>query len=105
MLFTKHIIPSDRRILFTGADRGYLKCGIQGTNNQLQNRFYKFAHLQLFNFKYKFALLELLEVKGLFFKKIIFYKQKRTVVYGRAFLVSDFKLTQENDDLLSLKHK
>ena len=38
-------------------------------------------------------------------KNHIFVKQKRTAVYGRASLVSDFKLTWENDDLLSPRHK
>ena len=32
-------------------------------------------------------------------------KQKRTPVFGRASVFSDFKLTRENDDLLSLWHK
>ena len=32
-------------------------------------------------------------------------KYERTAVYGRASLVLDFKLTWENDDLLSLRHE
>ena len=40
-----------------------------------------------------------------YFPNNIFRKQKRTVVYGRASLVSGFHLIQENDDLLSSKHK
>ena len=39
------------------------------------------------------------------FRKNIFRKQKRTAVYGRASVVSDFKLTRENNDLLSARYK
>ena len=59
----------------------------------------------------RFALTEmslkqsLFEVIFLFSEKHIFRKQKRTVVYGRASLVSDFKLMQESNDLLSSRHK
>ena len=55
--------------------------------------------------KYKFVYLQLFGIKILFSKEHIFRKQKRTVVYGRASLVSDFQLTRENDDLLSSRHK
>ena len=44
-------------------------------------------------------------VKFLFSEEHTFCKQKRTVVYGRASLVSGFQLTWENDDLLSSRHK
>ena len=50
-------------------------------------------------------IFNLFDVKLLFSKNHIFDKQKKTAVYGRASLVSDFKLTQKNDDLLSLRHK
>ena len=66
---------------------------------------HKFDHLQLFNVKYKYVQLQLLDVKFLISKKLIFCKQERTGDYGRASLVSGFKLTQENDDLLSSRHK
>ena len=96
---------------------GYLKCSIRSNNNELRSRFYKFVHLQLFSVKYKFVHLQLFnvkykfvhlqqfDVKFLFSEKHIFRKQKKTPVYGRAFVVSDFKLTRENDDLLSSRHK
>ena len=67
----------------------------------MRKRFYKFLHLQLFSVKYKFVHLQLFDVKFLFYEKHIFRKQKRTAVYGRASVVSDFKLTWENDDLFS----
>ena len=43
----------------------------------------------------------LFDVKFLFSENHIFRKQTRLAVYGCASLVSDFKLTRENDDLLS----
>ena len=43
-------------------------------------------------------------VKFLFSEEHTFCKQKRTVVYGRASLVSGFQLTRENDDLTSPRH-
>ena len=55
--------------------------------------------------KYKFVYLQLFGIKILFSKEHIFRKQKRTVVYGRASLVSGFQLIQENANLLSSKHK
>lgn len=73
MLFGRYIILSDRRIPFAEAEQGYLKCGIQSTNNQLQN---EFADLQLLNFKYKFVLLEPLEVKSLCSQKHAFAKKR-----------------------------
>ena len=39
------------------------------------------------------------------FEKRIFYKQNRMTVYGRASLVPDFKLTRENNNLLSSRYK
>ena len=42
---------------------------------------------------------------NLFSEEHIFRKQNRTVVYGRASLVSGFQLTRGNDDLLSSRHK
>ena len=47
----------------------------------------------------------LFDAKCLFSKNHIFCKQKRMAVYGRESLASDFKLTWENDDLLSSRHK
>ena len=44
-------------------------------------------------------------IKFLFSEEHTFCKQKRTVVYGRASLVSGFQLIRENDDLLSPRHK
>ena len=52
----------------------------------------------MFNVRYKFVHLQLFAVEFLFSENHIFHKQKRTAVYRRASLVSDFKLIQENDD-------
>ena len=60
---------------------------------------------KLFNTKYKFIHLQLFDFKFLFLKKHIFRKQKRTAVYGRTSLVSNFKLPRENDGLLSSRHR
>ena len=90
---------------------------IRGTNNELRKRLYKFVHLrlssvkyrfvhlQLFNVKYKFVQAQLFALKFLFSEKHIFHKQKGTAVCGRASVFSDFKLTRENGDLLSSRHK
>ena len=82
-----------------------INCQINFINLQLFNFRYKFVYLQLFNVRYKFVYLQLFDVKFLFSKNHIFRKQKRMAAYGRASLVSDFKLTPENDDLLSPRHK
>ena len=50
-------------------------------------------------------IFNLCDVKFLFSESHICRKQKRTAVYWRASLVSDFKLNRENDDLLSSRHK
>ena len=47
--------------------------------------------------------INLFYVKFLFSENHIFRKQKRTAVYGSASLVSDYKLTQENDYLCYLR--
>ena len=44
----------------------------------------------MFNVKYKFVQLQLFDIKFLFSEEHVFCKQKRTVVYGRASLVSGF---------------
>ena len=90
---------------YSGAQGGYLKCSIRGTNNELRNKFCKFVHLQLFSVKCKFVHLQLFDVKLFFPEKHIFREQKRTVCYGRASVISDFKLTRKNNDLLYLRHK
>ena len=43
------------------------------------------------------------DVKFWFSENHIFRKQKETAAYGRAFFLSNFKLTRENDDLLIFK--
>ena len=56
----------------------------------------------------KLFIFKLFDVKFLFSENHVFRKQKRTAClwsYGRASLVSDFKLTRENDGLLSSRHK
>ena len=55
-------------------------------------------NINLFNFN-------LFDVKFLFSENHIFRKSKRIADYRRASLVSDFKFTQENDGLLSSRHK
>ena len=50
-------------------------------------------------------IFNLLDFKFLFPKSHIFRKQKRTGVCGSESLISDFKLTRENDDLLSSRDK
>ena len=59
-----------------GASRGYLKCSIRGTTNQIRNIFYKFVHLQLFNVKDKFVQLQLFDVKFLFSEEHIFLRER-----------------------------
>ena len=59
---------------------------------------------QLFNVKYKFVQLQLFDLKFLFSEKHTFRKQKKMAVYGRVSLVSGFKLTRKNDELLSSIH-
>ena len=105
-------------IYVQGHREGTSSVAFEGINNELRNRFYKFVHLQLFSVKYnfvhlvqlfnvkhKFVHLQLFDVKFLFSEKHIFRKQKRTGVYLRASVFLDFKLTRENDDLLSSRHK
>ena len=50
-------------------------------------------------------IFNLFDVKFLFSKNPIFRKQKRIAVCGPASLVSDFKLTRKNDDMLFSRHK
>ena len=79
----------------TGAQQGYLKCSIRGTNNQIRNRFYKSVRLQLFNVKCKFIYLQLLNVKykfiqlncltsNIFFPKNIFLASRRERIFMDA---------------------
>ena len=91
-----------------GRSRGYLKCSIRGTNNQLQNVFYKFIHLQLFIIKHKIVHLQVFWRQIFVFRKSYLSQTEENSClwsYGRVSLVSDFKLTRENDDLLSSRHK
>ena len=87
-----------------GAYRGYLKCSIRGSNNQLPNIFYKLVHLQLLNIKYKIVHLQVVSRQIFVFRKLCLSQteeNKYLWTYGRTSLVSDFKPTPENDDLLS----
>ena len=87
-----------------GAYRGYLNCSIRGTNNQLPNIFYKLVHLHLLNIKYKNDHLQVAWRQIFVFRKLCLSQteeNKYLWTYGRASLVSDFKPTPENDDLLS----
>ena len=84
-----------------GAYRGYLNCNIRGTNNQLPNIFYKLVHL---NIKYKIVHLQVVWRQIFVFRKLYLSQteeNKYLWTYGCASLVSDFKPTPENDDLLS----
>ena len=47
------------------------------------------------------SIFILFDIKLLFSENHIFRKQKRSAVFGRSSLISDFKLTRENYDLLS----
>ena len=68
--------------------------------------------INLFNFNsltlnIKLSIFKLFDVKFLFSENHVFRKLKRTAClwsYGRASLVSQFKLTRESDDLSS-RHK
>ena len=67
-----------------------------------------FINLLIFNcltLKTNLLIFNLFDIKFLFSKNHTFHKQKRTVFYGYASLVFDFRLTQKNDDLLSLRQK
>ena len=54
---------------------------------------------------HSFINLQLFNVKFLFSEKHVFRKQKRMVVYGRGSLITDIKLTREDDGLLSSRHR
>ena len=56
--------------------RGYLKCGIQGSNKKFPKLFHKFPYFQQFNVRYKFVHLELFDVKFLFSKNISFASRR-----------------------------
>ena len=56
-------------------------------------------------FNIKLFIFKLFDVKFLFSENHVFRKQKRTAVYGLVPLALDFKLTRENDDLLSSRYK
>ena len=82
-----------------GAWRGYLKCSIQGTNNQLPNIFYNINH--------KIVHLQVVWDQIFVFRKSCLSQTEENSClwsYGPATLVLDFKLTGENGDLLSLRH-
>ena len=70
--------------------------------------FYKFVYLQPFNFKHKIVYLQVVWRQVFVLRKSFLSQTEENCylwTYGRASLVSDFKLTQENDDLLSSRHK
>ena len=110
--FEKFVKPSRPPSLpptyLTGAQRGYLKCSNRGINNQLPNIFYKFIHLPLFNVEHKIVHLQVVTRQIFVFRKPCLLQTEENEClwsYGRASLVLDFKLTQENDDLLSSRQK
>ena len=65
-----------------------------------------FINLVIFNcltLNINLFIFNFFDVKFWFSENHIFRKQKKTAAYGRAFFVSNFKLTRENDDLLIFK--
>ena len=91
-----------------GTSRGCLKFSICGTNNQLPNIFYKFVHLQMINIKHKIVHLQVPWRQIFVFQKSCLLQTEKNGclwTYGRASLVSGFKLIREKDDLLYLRHK
>ena len=56
-----------------------------------------------FTLNIKLFIFDLFDAKFLFSENHIFRKQKRAAVYGRASVVSYFKLTREDDNLLSFE--
>ena len=89
-------------MILTGGWRGYLKCSIRGTNNQLPNIIYKFVHPPLFNIKHKIGNLQVIWRQiFVFWKSCLSQIEENGCLwtYEHASLVSDFKLTQENDNL------
>ena len=74
----------------------------------MPNTFYKFAYLQLFKIKHKIIHLQVVWCQIFVFRKSCLLQTEENGClwsYGRAPLVLDFKLTQENADLLSSRHK
>ena len=70
--------------------------------------FYKFISLQLFNIKHKIVNLQVVWCQIIVFRKACLSQTEENGSLwscGRASLVSDFKLTRENDHLLSLRHE
>ena len=70
----------------------------------MSNIFYKFIHLQLFNIKHKIAHLQIVWRQIFVFRKLCLSQTEENGClwsYRRASLVSHFKPTRENDDLLS----
>ena len=79
----------------------YLKCSIRGTNNQLPNIYYEFVHVQLFNIRHEIVHLQVVWRQVFVLRKSCLSQIEEDVclwTYGRGYLVSDFKLTRENDD-------
>ena len=72
----------------------------------MPNIIYKFVHLQLFNIKHLHFQVVQRQV-FVFRKSCILQTEENGCLwsYGCASLVSNLKLTQENDDLLSSRHK
>ena len=74
----------------------------------MPNIFYKFVHLQLFNIKHKIAPLQVVWRQiFVFLRSCLSQTEEKGCLwtYGSASLDLDFKLTRENDDLLSLRQK
>ena len=69
-----------------------------------------FINFFIFNcltLRMKLFIFKLFDVKFLFWESCLSQREENGCLwtYGRASLVSDFKLTRENDDLLSSRHK
>ena len=61
---------------FSGAQQGYLKCSIQGTNKQSPNIFYKFILFNCLTLNIKLFIFNLFDVKFCF-PKIMSFANKR----------------------------
>ena len=93
------------QIPLTGAEWGYLKCSIQGTNNQLPNIFYKLFIFNCLTLNIKLLIFKLFDIKFLFSENHVFHKQKRMAVYGVMDACPQFWILNSPgkmiDDLLS----
>ena len=96
----KKIKYLDNEKSFQGPSEGTSNVAFEVLIINCQIYFINFLIFNCLTLNINLFIFNLFDLKFLFFENHIFRKQKRTAVYGRASLVSDFKLTRENDDLL-----